>query len=109
MDATSISIIVGLFAVTQGLIEIMKILVNKRNGTKIGNPIDLKDLKQKVDSIYESTLGTPELNKLIHAIEIITAKDENGLPLVYYPRSLIRLTENQLKKLDTIIDLLKKQ
>ena len=105
MDMNSYLIFAGLITVITGLIRVVeRILDNtilRKNNNRMfnktssftNNPIDFHLLESNVNNI----------------IDILKQKDENGVPLCYFPRTVSKLQEKQLEKLDSIISLLEQK
>ena len=115
MTSADYGIIVLLFGVTEGLIEVIKLLIYKMNrkngnGKSNGNSSDIHALESKIDALYNSMQGSEDFKrKMLAVADILSYKDADGIPFCYTPRNLIKLSERTLEKLDVIISLLSKE
>lgn len=111
--AETAGIVVVTVAIIQGLTSLVKFAIEKLN-KKDENSTDnvLKNIQEKIGE--ECGLNEKQGGQLHTVYEIVTQKDAEGMPLVYFPRQsmgetqkeiaarLERVTETQLKILAII-------
>ena len=97
--------------VTENIIDGIIAKQNKKNGKIPGtNPINFYELKADTEKAARVLEHFDDVSNRISGIyEILKHCDTDGTPLCYTPRSLIKLQERTLEKLDIIISLLAKQ
>ena len=104
MDIGSTALLGAFIGIALGLVEVIKLLISyfvKRPNAEPRNGSSLTTAER------EALFGT---YKLIEKVtEILSAKDEDGLPLVYTPRSFIKLQSELVDTQQRIVFLMEVQ
>jgi len=89
---TSVVLLGVVVALSTGLVEVVKVVIGKRSNGKSAPPKECKDCSTKVDTMSR----------------VLSRVDNDGLPLIYFPRTLIRAQTESTDKLRDAVETLSK-
>ena len=101
--AETTGIVVVTVAIIQGLISLVKYLVDKLNKKQKGSSDNLLvEIKEKIDK--ECGLNEKQGGQLYAIYETIIQKDSEGMPLVYFPRQSMGETQKEIAtRLESVV------
>lgn len=104
--AETAGIVIITVAIIQGLIGLIKYLLNRQNDTEeVDNFVQINSKLENIDDkiANECGLNDKQSNQLYNVHELITKTDGEGRPLIYFPFSSYTETQKEIaERLQTV-------